>query len=145
MLTENLKKYRKQAGYTQREMAEKLYISQQAYAKYEIGSSSPNPETLSKIAILLQCSMEDLTGSKKNNSDITKSISEVPSNELSEQEKTLLETFRNTTEFGRQRIIQSALNIYDEIEKKNTGRNTKASSWIHWKKSISLQAITALY
>ena len=128
MLTENLKKYRKQAGYTQREMAEKLYISQQAYAKYEIGSSSPNPETLSKIAILLQCSMEDLTGSKKNNSDITKSISEVPSNELSEQEKTLLETFRNTTEFGRQRIIQSALNIYDEIEKKNTGRNTKASS-----------------
>ena len=48
-------------------------------------------------------------------------------NDLSEQEKTLLETFRTTTELGRQRIIQSALNIYDEIEKKDTRANTKNS------------------
>ena len=46
---------------------------------------------------------------------------------LSEQEKTLLETFRSTTELGRQRIIQSTLNIYDDLEKKNTSTNTRNS------------------
>ena len=62
MLTENLKKYRNNAGYSQKEMAEKLYISQQGYAKYETGKSSPNPETLAQIATILNCSIENLIG-----------------------------------------------------------------------------------
>ena len=62
MLTENLKKYRKQIGLSQAEMAKKLIMSQQGYAKYEIGTASPNPETLAKIAEIFNCEMEDLTG-----------------------------------------------------------------------------------
>lgn len=65
MLTENLKKYRNKMGYSQKTMAEKLFMSQQGYAKYETGTSSPNPETLAQIAIILNCSMESLTGSKE--------------------------------------------------------------------------------
>ena len=64
MLTENLKKYRKKAGLSQAEIAKKLIMSQQGYAKYETGKSSPNPETLARIAIILNCNMEDLTGSE---------------------------------------------------------------------------------
>ena len=127
MLTENLKKYRKKMGYTQREIAEQLYISQQAYAKYEIGTSSPNPETLAKIANILQCSMEELTDNKNVVKQISDVDLEIQKNDLSEQEKTLLETFRSTTEQGKQRIIQNVLNICDEIEKKDTQRNTKNS------------------
>ena len=125
MLTENLKKYRKKMGYTQREIAEQLYISQQAYAKYEIGTSSPNPETLAKIANILQCSMEELTDNKNVVKQISDVDFEIQKNDLSEQEKTLLEYFRSTTEQGKQRIIQNVLNICDEIEKKDTARNTK--------------------
>lgn len=64
MLTENLKKYRKEAGLSQKELAKLLIMSQQGYAKYETGASSPNPETLAKIAEILNCSMESLTGQK---------------------------------------------------------------------------------
>ncbi len=70
MLTENLKKYRKKANLSQSELAKKLIMSQQGYAKYETGKSSPNPETLSKIAEILNCDMEDLTGTKENNATI---------------------------------------------------------------------------
>ena len=44
------------------------------------------------------------------NSPIEKEIS------LTEQEKTLLEIFRSTTEKGRMRMIQSVLNIHDQME-----------------------------
>lgn len=134
MLTENLKKYRKKAGFSQREMAEKLFMSQQGYAKYETGRSSPNPETLAQIAIILNCKMENLTG---NESDFLNENKTAPKTTnilqkkhtqyetITEQEKTLLETFRSTTELGRQRIIQSALNIYDDLEKKDPEKNTQ--------------------
>ena len=38
---------------------------------------------------------------------------------LSEQEKTLVKTFRGTTEEGRMKIIQATMNICDEIENNN--------------------------
>jgi len=56
MFADRLKKYRKAAGLTQRDMAKKLFISQQAYAKYELGSSSPNPDMLADIASILNIS-----------------------------------------------------------------------------------------
>ena len=70
MLTENLKKYRKRANLSQAEIAKKLIISQQGYAKYETGAASPNPETLSKIANILNCDMEDLTGTERSTQSI---------------------------------------------------------------------------
>lgn len=41
-------------------MAEKIFISQQAYAKYETGQTTPNPETLSLIIKELGISADDL-------------------------------------------------------------------------------------
>ena len=40
-----------------------LRISQPAYSKYEVGTASPNPETLSKIADALDVSVDYLLGS----------------------------------------------------------------------------------
>ena len=62
MLTENLKKYRKKAGISQKRISEMLIMSQQGYAKYETGRASPNPEMLAKIAEILNCTMEELIG-----------------------------------------------------------------------------------
>ena len=59
---ERLKLARTKAGYSQKLLASKLFISQQAYAKYEIGTTSPNPETLKRISELLDVSTDYLLG-----------------------------------------------------------------------------------
>lgn len=59
---ERLKHYRALAGLSQKEVAERIYLSQNAYSKYELGRSSPNPETLRQLAKLFGCSAADLIG-----------------------------------------------------------------------------------
>lgn len=63
MFNERLKTLRIQRKMTQSELAKKIYISQPAYSKYELGTASPNPETLSKIADALDVSVDYLLGS----------------------------------------------------------------------------------
>lgn len=63
MFNERLKTLRIQRKMTQSELAKKIYISQPAYSKYEVGTASPNPETLSKIADALGVSVDYLLGS----------------------------------------------------------------------------------
>lgn len=60
MFSERLKKARKAKGISQKELALQLHISQQAYAKYETGKTSPNPETLARICLILEVSADTL-------------------------------------------------------------------------------------
>lgn len=46
----NIRKLREQAGFTQKELAEMLYVSDKVVSKWERGESLPDPETLVKIA-----------------------------------------------------------------------------------------------
>ena len=62
MFVTRLKQARAAAGLTQKEFAAKLFLSQQAYAKYETGTSTPNPETLKKISDILNVSVDYLLG-----------------------------------------------------------------------------------
>ena len=62
MLTTRLKEVRASLKYSQKYVAEQLYISQQAYAKYETGTATPNPEMLLKIAELFNVSVDYLLG-----------------------------------------------------------------------------------
>lgn len=71
MLADNLKKYRKRSGLSQEKIAKLLFMSQQGYAKYETGRATPDPEKLAEIANILECNMEDLTGTvRKTNQQI---------------------------------------------------------------------------
>ena len=58
----NLKKCRLAFGLSQKEVAEKVYVSQQAYAKWETGKATPNPETISLLANLFNVSTDYLLG-----------------------------------------------------------------------------------
>lgn len=51
---------RKQAGITQKVLAEKLNVSQQAVVKWEKGSSFPSADKLPDLARALNCNIEDL-------------------------------------------------------------------------------------
>ena len=56
----NLKCYRKCAGYSQKDMSQKLHISRQAYANYEHAAREPGLSTLAEISHILQVTIDFL-------------------------------------------------------------------------------------
>lgn len=67
--SERLKKLRKDSGFTQVDVAEKLGISQPAYASWERGIKKPTQENLVKIAQVLNVSIDYLVGNSEEKSD----------------------------------------------------------------------------
>ena len=72
--SERLKDLRKQAGLTQVEVAEKLGISQPAYASWERGAKKPTQENLVKIAQILNVSVDYLVGNSEEKADELENI-----------------------------------------------------------------------
>lgn len=60
MFSTQLKKYRKNNGYTQKQLAEAVGVTQQAVAKWETDKSSPDPEMLQKISSMLNVTVDSL-------------------------------------------------------------------------------------
>jgi putative transcriptional regulator len=67
--SERLKELRKKANLTQVEVAEKLGISQPAYASWERGVKKPTQENLVRIAQVLNASVDYLVGNSEDKSD----------------------------------------------------------------------------
>lgn len=67
--SERLKKLRKDTGLTQVDVAEKLGISQQAYASWERGMKKPTQDNLVKIAQILNVSVDYLVGNSQETLD----------------------------------------------------------------------------
>lgn len=63
--SERLKTLRKEAGLTQVDVAEKLGISQPAYASWERGIKKPTQQNLVKIAKLFNVSIDTLVSNNK--------------------------------------------------------------------------------
>ena len=61
-LSENIKNKRKQLNLTQENIAVKLNINRATDAGYETGKSSPDIETLIKLADLFETSIDFLVG-----------------------------------------------------------------------------------
>ena len=60
MFSTPLKKYRKTNGYTQKQLAEAVGVTQQAVAKWETDKASPDPEMLQKISSMLNVTVDSL-------------------------------------------------------------------------------------
>lgn len=67
--SDRLKDLRRQAGLTQVDVAEKLGISQPAYASWERGVKKPTQENLVKIAQILNVSVDYLVGNSEEKLD----------------------------------------------------------------------------
>ena len=63
MLNENIKNFRKNKGYTQEELANKLNVVRQTISKWEKGYSVPDAELLKKLAEMLDTDVSQLLGS----------------------------------------------------------------------------------
>lgn len=61
-MLKNLKNLRKEIGLTQKQVAEKLNISQQTYSDYENCKTEPTSEILIEIATFFEVSVDELLG-----------------------------------------------------------------------------------
>ena len=61
-LAEKIKTLRKQNGYTQQQVADKVNVSRSAYSQYEMGLKQPTIETHVLLAELYKCSIDYLVG-----------------------------------------------------------------------------------
>ena len=60
MFCDNLRAARKKAGFSQREIAEKLFVSAQAVGKWERGDATPGPDAIMQLASILNVSADEL-------------------------------------------------------------------------------------
>lgn len=89
--SERLRNLRKQAHLTQVDIAEKLGISQPAYASWERGIKKPTQGNLVKIAQILNVSVDYLVGNSDNTEDGLDNIEllfRMNSKGLTDEEKT---------------------------------------------------------
>lgn len=62
MFSRRLKELRASAGLSQKALAAKLFVSQQAVARWETDKATPNPETLAKLSEIFDVSADYLLG-----------------------------------------------------------------------------------
>lgn len=80
MFAENLKKIRKNKGYTQEILAEKLNVVRQTVSKWEKGLSLPDVDMLSKIANVLETDVNILLDGQittTDQSEIVKQLAKI--------------------------------------------------------------------
>ncbi|EFQ54237.1 helix-turn-helix transcriptional regulator [Streptococcus parasanguinis] len=104
--SERLKNLRKEAGLTQVDVAEKLGISQPAYASWERGIKKPTQDNLVKLSKILYVSVDYLLGNTENRqtSDVLEDIEllfRMNSKGLTEEEKELFK--KELIEFMKKR------------------------------------------
>lgn len=57
---DNLLSYRKQAGMSQQELADKCCVSRQAITAYEAGVRTPDEKVIQKLVEVFKCTADDL-------------------------------------------------------------------------------------
>lgn len=106
--SERLKESRKQARLTQVEIAEKLGISQPAYASWERGTKKPTQENLVKIAQVLNVTVDYLVG----NSD-----DEITNKELEDIEILFRKNSEGLTDSEKNLFRQELITFMEERKK----------------------------
>jgi len=62
IFSKRLRELRVSSGMTQQQIAERLRIKQQSYARYEYGTGEPNLQTVAEIARIFDVSCDYLLG-----------------------------------------------------------------------------------
>lgn len=96
----NLKKLRNKKGISQQHLADVIGTSQQSINKYENHNIEPDIETLIAIAKYFNTSVDYLIG----NTDINRVIENVSKYDLNDDEKNLIDKYRNLTSLQKESI-----------------------------------------
>lgn len=104
---ENLKKLRKQHHLSQQKLADILHISQQSVYKYENDITSPDLETLIRMADYFNTSIDYLIG----HTDITHKIEPISEEMLNSDEMSMIKAYRKLSSRQRE-IIRIVIDEY---------------------------------
>lgn len=106
MLSDNIRTLRKQKGYSQETLAERLHIVRQTVSKWEKGVSVPDAELLQALADALEVSVNDLLGEKiPDDENISRE------NEVAKQLSILNDHLARQSAMRRKIIRRSAIGI----------------------------------
>ena len=81
LFAETLKKLRTEKGLSQRELAERIYVTRSAVARWENGNRLPDAETLSRLSACLGTDLNTLL-SEEAGSDVSPSVIIVDDNKI---------------------------------------------------------------
>lgn len=106
MFEERLKSLRNEHQMSQKMLAEKLFVSQQAVAKWENPESkaSPNPDTLIRLASLFDVSVDYLLGKTDQKKSPT-------TDAVSEKAKQLESVMNDLSDEDQRRVMEFARNL----------------------------------
>ena len=104
---QNLKTLRKQHNLSQQKLADILHVSQQSVYKYENGITSPDIETLIRMADYFNTSIDYLV----EYTDISHKIEPVENHMLNAEELELLNNYRQLTS-SQKEVIQMVIKEY---------------------------------
>ena len=97
---ENIKYIRKSKGLTQKELAEKIGVTDSAITKYEKGDREPNWKTLNKIAEALGVTINDLVKNEEKASNKNSiGIRFLDRNKLPDKKEQIVKIFEELYEF----------------------------------------------
>ncbi len=86
-LGNRIKENRMKLGLTQKELADKLYVTPQAVSRWENDGIEPPIVSLRKMSSIFQISLDDLIGSENNEQKVTKEIESFDEIKPAENEK----------------------------------------------------------
>lgn len=127
---ENIRHIRKRKGLTQKELGEKLGISQAAIGQFEKSTRPPKVETISKIAFALDASIYDLTQdtsgwvgfSDEDFQNLKKFMNEDGKSIFQLKVNNLVEPFSKLNDLGQEKAIEQVeiLTKIPEYRKEDT-------------------------
>ena len=113
-----IKELRCSLGLTQAELGEKVGLNQTAIGKYEREQLEPTIETLKKMSAIFECSIDYLINNSDDFGNITIKKENFLTDNLSEEEKKLLEDYRSLSP-ALQEMLQATICTW-----KSTNANT---------------------
>lgn len=99
---ERLKQIRLEKGYTQKDIINKINISQNGYSSWELGKTEPNLTSLKKLSNIFHISVDYLLGMENEEGLI------IMQNELSEDENYLIDLIRQLEMKNKSTIYELA-------------------------------------
>lgn len=87
-----IKELRQSLNLTQKELAEKVGFNQTAIGKYERNDLEPNLETLKKLSLIFECSIDYIIGHSDDFGNVT--VKKESSSSITAEEQKLLDDFR---------------------------------------------------
>ena len=100
-MLDNLKNLREEAGISQKSLAEAIGVSQQSINKYENHNIEPDIETLIRIAVYFNTSVDYLIG----HTDVRRKIEIVHAYDLNQSESDLIESYRKLSQKQKECVI----------------------------------------